>query len=188
MISRDAREAAYLINRLDRLRRAGDQPLLNPVQWEAIRYLARANRFSRTPAALADYLGSTRGTVSQTLIALEQKGYVARRPSERDGRSLALELTPSGVTASRNDPLLRLARDIDAATASRPAALREALHATLKAAIDRNEGRAFGACRTCVHFRRAQSGKWPYHCALLNEPLSESDSNAICAEQEPAPA
>ena len=188
MTWRDALEAAYLINRLDRLARAGDRPVLNAVQWEAIRYLARANRFSRTPAALADYLGCTRGTVSQTLIALEQKGYVMRKPSVRDGRSLALLLTPSGTAASKSDPLLKLADDIDHATDSRPEALRDVLRATLKAAIDRNKGRAFGACHTCVHFRRGQSPKWPYHCALLDEPLSQADSRAICVEQEPAPA
>ncbi len=79
MQSKLAIEAAQLIERLDRLVRSGESGHgLNPAQWEALRYLARANRFSRNPAALADYLGSTRGTVSQTLIALEQKGHVAR--------------------------------------------------------------------------------------------------------------
>ena len=46
-------------------------------------FIARANRFSRTPAALADYAGSTRGTISQTLIALEQKGLVRQAFASR---------------------------------------------------------------------------------------------------------
>ncbi len=71
---------------------------LGPAQWEALRFVARANRllatFSRTPAALAGSIsGSTRGTVSQVLIALEQKGHLTREPSERDRRSVVLELT-----------------------------------------------------------------------------------------------
>jgi DNA-binding MarR family transcriptional regulator len=77
-----ALEAAYLIDRLDRLTRSGGSIAeLNPAQWEALRYLSRANRFSRTPAALAGYVGSTRGTISQTLIALEQKGLASRQSS-----------------------------------------------------------------------------------------------------------
>ena len=50
---------AALIERIGRLlstdAHAGG---LLPVQWEALRY--RANRFSRTPAALTAYLGLTR--------------------------------------------------------------------------------------------------------------------------------
>ena len=47
-------ESTRLINRLERIARAGaGAGALNPAQWEALRYLGRANRFSRTPAALA---------------------------------------------------------------------------------------------------------------------------------------
>lgn len=74
MLPNAALEAAHLIDRLDRLARNGEvSGDLNPAQWEALRFVSRANRFSRTPAALAEYLGSTRGTVSQTLIALEKR-------------------------------------------------------------------------------------------------------------------
>ncbi|MEE8171570.1 MAG: MarR family transcriptional regulator, partial [Alphaproteobacteria bacterium] len=51
---------------------------LSPAQWEALRFIARANRYSSNPTALAKFLGSTKGTVSQTLISLEKKGYVQR--------------------------------------------------------------------------------------------------------------
>src|SRR5262249_11418773 len=37
-----------------------------PAQWTALRYFARANRFSRTPSAFAEFHGTTRGTASQT--------------------------------------------------------------------------------------------------------------------------
>ncbi|MCC6205883.1 MAG: MarR family transcriptional regulator, partial [Hyphomicrobiales bacterium] len=100
VVSESALEAARLIDRIERLVRSGVTVHgLNPAQWEALRYLARANRFSRTPAGLAAYLGSTRGTVSQTLIALEQKGFVARQASDRDRRSIDLSLTAKGLEA-----------------------------------------------------------------------------------------
>ena len=95
--STDALEAARLVDRLERLARLDATPdPLNAAQWEALRYLARANRYSRTPAAVADYLASTRGTVSRTLAALEDKGYLQREDNPRDGRSVDFALTARG--------------------------------------------------------------------------------------------
>lgn len=184
-------EAAYLIDRLDRLTRSGASiEGLNPAQWEALRFLARANRFSRTPAALADYLGSTRGTVSQTLIALEQKGFVGRTQSARDKRSIDLELTPQGQTALKDDPLLALARDLAASAGGDIDRLVETLRTVLHRAVARNDGKAFGACHTCRQFQRdtGASSRAPHRCGLLDEPLSDADSRAICVEQELAGA
>lgn len=189
--SSKALEAARLIDRLDRLARLGEHDNgLNPAQWEALRYLARANRFSRTPAALADYLASTRGTVSRTLVSLEGKGFVSRDPSARDGRSVALALTSRGEQLLKRDPLFALAQDLEQAAGTGVDDLLDGLQRTLRRVIARNEGRAFGACAACRHFRRGAhpSSRQPHHCALLDEPLSDADSAAICVEQEPAAA
>lgn len=190
MIPSAAIESAHLIGRLDRLMRSGVAVEgLNPAQWEALRYLARANRFSRTPAGLADYLGSTRGTVSQTLIALEQKGFAVRMASERDRRSTELALTRRGVAALKRDPLLLLAEDIAASSGvGGSEELLAALQAVLRNTVRRNNGRPFGVCHSCRHFRKAarDSAASPHHCALLDEPLSDADSHGICIEQESA--
>jgi DNA-binding MarR family transcriptional regulator len=189
--SPEALEAAHLIDRLERLARADEQVgNLNPAQWEALRYLARANRFSRTPAALADYLASTRGTVSRTLASLEAKGYVSRGPNARDGRSVSFVLSAEAERVLKGDPLRALAEDIARAAGGEIPAIRDALRRTLQVAIARNQGRAFGICRTCRHFRAQvrPSTSTPHHCALLDEPLSEGDSLAICAEQDAAAA
>ena len=181
-----ALRAAHLVERLGRLLRAGDHATaLNPAQAEALRYLARANRFSRTPASLADYLGSTRGTVSQTLLALEAKGLVERQANVRDGRSIHLAVTPAGMGFLSADPVRALAAAIEAAGAG--ACLADDLEASLRAAVAERGGRAFGACHTCRHFRRDQRpGAFPHHCALLDEALSEADATLICAEQAAA--
>lgn len=180
-------EAAYLIDRLDRLARGGEAAGdLNPAQWEALRFLARANRFSRTPAALAEYLGSTRGTVSQTLIALEQKGYLKREQSKVDRRSVALHLTSLGERILESDPILALSADLAAAGPHRLSQLVDVLQGALRALVARSGGRAFGICRTCRHFRKGRSGaRAPHRCSLLKEALSDDDSRAICIEQQP---
>jgi DNA-binding MarR family transcriptional regulator len=168
-------------------RSGGNIAELNPAQWEALRYLSRANRFSRTPAALAGYVGS-RGTISQTLIALEQKGLASRQSSRRDGRSVELALTRRGEAVLTGDPLRRLADDITAATGGDAGELLATLQGILSATIARNDGRAFGVCRTCRHFRRnAKPGSAsPHHCSLLDEALSGYDGGAICQEHEAA--
>ncbi len=182
-----ALQAAHLIERLGRVLRAGDHATgLNPVQAEALRYLGRANRFSRTPAALADFLGSTRGTVSQTLLALEAKRLIRRQANARDGRSVTLALTKAGTEYLKSDPVRTLAASIDASGAD--ARLAEYLGATLREAIVQRGGRTFGACNTCRHLRRDQSrGAAPHYCALLQEPLSDIDVSSICAEQQDGP-
>lgn len=181
-----ALHAARLINRLDRLVRATDhRGGLNPAQRDALRYLGLANRFSRSPAALAEYLGATRGTVSQTLIALEAKGYVTREPHRRDRRAVALGLTAAGRAALNDDGgVALLAEAVAAGAGAEAGTLARLLEATLAAAIAQNAGRAFGVCRTCRHFRaEAHPGTArPHHCALLDAPLAEADARAICVE------
>lgn len=58
--------------------------------WMALRFLARANRFSRTPSALAKFIGVTRATVSQMVKELEGRGYLERRRSPQDKRSVTI--------------------------------------------------------------------------------------------------
>ena len=188
MISSEALEAARLIDRLERLARAVEQVgRLNPAQWDALRYLARANRFSRTPATLADYLASTRGTVSRTLASLESKGFIGRTPSRRDGRSVDFAVTATGTKALKRDPLFALAEEIERAAGGEIGGLLHALRKVLRQAIAHNNGRAFGECFSCRHFRAGShpATRTPHHCALLDERLSDQDSKFICVEHEP---
>ena len=104
---------------------------LKPAQWEALRYLARANRFSRTPGALASYLGSTKGTVSQTLMALERGGLVVKGTNPGDGRSVRVDLTPEALDRLTDDPIELL----DRAVVALPAAIRAELDQGLRALI-----------------------------------------------------
>ncbi len=83
-----------LLDRTSRLLQAGHRTGdLNPPQVAALAYLSRANRFSRSPSQVADYLSATRGTVSQTLHALEGKGLIVPVRSDQDRRSLRYDLT-----------------------------------------------------------------------------------------------
>lgn len=171
-----------LISRLARLD-AGESwaAELNPAQRAALDYLSRANRFSRSPSHVAAYLGSTRGTVSQTLKALAQKGYVEEERCDTDKRVIRFALTARGAEATA------LPRALADAAAALPPADRTALQAALEQILGRmiaqNGGQPFGLCRACKHFAPDGPGGF---CRLLAEPLSPEDTRKICHEQVPA--
>jgi hypothetical protein len=65
-----------LVERLARLSAADNwAEALNPPQRAALSYLSRANRLSRCPSHVADYMAVTRGTASQTLKSLVREKY-----------------------------------------------------------------------------------------------------------------
>ena len=83
---------------------------LKPTQWEALRYLGRANKFSRSPSAVTAYLGMTKGTVSQTLAALERKGLIEKSSDPADKRNIHINLTSAGDELLEEDPVRQFAR------------------------------------------------------------------------------
>lgn len=167
-----------LLERLARLAAAEEwTDDLNPAQIAALRYLDRANRFSRSPYQVAEYLSATRGTVSQTLRALARKGLVEEHASAEDRRRIAYDVTAKGRAALGGGGPLSGA--IDALPAPQAADLEEALTGLLRDAIARSGGRPFGVCRTCRHHIDRSGGRF---CALLEVALSGEDAERICYE------
>ena len=70
----------------------------------ALRYFSRANRFSRTVSAFAEFHATTRGTASQTVKGLIKQGYLARIPSDTDGRSARVNMTDNAKAILARDP------------------------------------------------------------------------------------
>ena len=168
-----------LITRLARLNAAETwNDDLNPVQVAAISYLARANRFSRRPSFVAEYLGTTRGTMSKTLRSLERKGYVSEIRSITDKRSISYDLTPDGEKIAARSNILDLA--LSSMPEQQKMQLENALSAALLTLVNNNNGRAFGVCKTCLYHQHL-NGK-PY-CNLLKQPLEFEDAEKICNEQ-----
>ena len=97
------------IARLARLMRAAEHEIgLNPAQWEALRFLANCNSRSNSPIALTRYLGATKGTISQTIITLVNKGLVEKKIRKGERRSVALTVTGEGHELLAEDPWLRV--------------------------------------------------------------------------------
>lgn len=157
---------------------------LQPVHFQVLNYLSRANKFSNTPAAVANYLGMTRGTVSQSLIILEKKGYIEKTPDANDKRVVHLRLLPEGeaiLKQARPSDLFHSATDI--LKTSDPMSpdvnvFQQALTALQKA----NQSQSFGVCKTCRNF---SSRDGDFFCELTQQKLSSEDSEQICQEHKP---
>jgi DNA-binding MarR family transcriptional regulator len=168
------------LERLARLMRAGEHGGgLNPAQWEALRYLSRANRFSNSPVALARFLGSTKGTVSQTIKALHRKGYILKAAREGEKRSIALSLTDTGREMLGIDPLAEFSKSIDGLRGKTARRLDKGLSELLAMELARTKQPGFGVCAACRNFRGESGG---YHCAFFAAALSDDDAGMICAE------
>lgn len=183
-------DIAHSLERLGRIMRAAEHDGgLNPAQWEGLRYLGRANRFSNSPGALTRYLGSTKGTVSQTLNALERKGFIAK--SNRPGvkRSIILNITAKGEKALARDPwhgLAKIAEELGGKTRRR---LGKGLHEVLAGALRSGGYRRFGSCPECRFFRekgRQNDPSGPHLCMFFDAPLAPPELRQICVAFEPA--
>jgi DNA-binding MarR family transcriptional regulator len=155
---------------------------LKLVQLEALIYLGRANRYSDNPAALTDYLCVTKGSVSQTLKALEARELLVKNDDPRDKRVVRCALTEAGqaiVDLAHPSPLVRLLGPSDASAAT------TALQALVQSLQRANGHRSFGVCHSCRFFETADAG---YLCGLTHEPLAPAESLRICREHEPPPA
>lgn len=162
---------------------------LTPAQWAALRFFARANRFSRTVSGFAEFHATTRGTASQTIKRLVDSGHVKRHPSETDGRSIRLDLTPKGRDALAHDPL----EDLVDAVGNLAPGIRAELVRTLRRVLShvaRARGtRLFGTCPTCAYLR-CDAGSiedgFPILCDLFQQPLDRAGLDQLCANFEPA--
>ena len=187
-----ARETAELLLLVGRLVQADSYDgELSPAQWMALRFFARANSFSRTPSAFAEFQATTRGTASQAIKALEAGGYLVRRRSQADGRSVTLRLTDKGHEVIARDPFEILVRAVDSLDAQEQAAMRDALHQVLNTIAASGAHRHFGVCRDCAHLSgemnadsRGSRRSIP-ECLLFGAPIEPDDAVLLCVHFQP---
>lgn len=174
-----------LIDRISTLMRSEERKKytalgLQPIHGQILDYLAHCNGMSDTPAAVSEFLGLTKGTVSQSLQVLERKGYIEKKPNELDRRILHLSLSETGarvLTEMQACDIYPIAEQ--AIPADQFDALNRALLSTLSALQKANNLKSFGVCYTCYHFSEVDHH---YHCELTQQPLSQHDAVKVCRE------
>ncbi len=144
------------------------------VHVEIIQYLSICNRYSDTTQALSEYLGQTKGSISQSLGFLEKEGYLKRHQDKKDKRVFHLTLTSKGIAVSdRLNQALNL-QGIEK--------LDEALNSVLATLQKKNGLQSFGLCKTCQY--NINQGKGTFQCGLTKEQLTLEDIEKICREHK----
>lgn len=182
------RRELALLERISNLLRAETRAAaqargLQPVHVDILDYVDQCNRWSDTPAGVTGYLGLTKGTVSQSIMRLEERGLLVREADPEDGRVWHLRLTGEGrrvLRAIRESPFEALLDEEELEGGD----LGDRLEALLAALQRANGGRSFGVCRTCRYFETPSASS--ARCGLLGVPLTKSDSTKICREHEAA--
>ena len=135
-------------------------------------------------------MGSTKGTISQTLMALERKGLITKEKNEQDPRKIHLHLTKEAQNRLQQQAGKDgLSTSLQTLSKSQQQQLQQTLEQLLRAELTRRGHAAFGMCKTCRHFNAHHDRKnstAPHLCELLNVPLSDKDKEQICAEHAPA--
>lgn len=183
----EKKESHDLIERLCNLVRADVRTICNeygmrPVQLEALGFLTQCNRYSDTPQAVAEYLGLTKGTVSQTLKVLEKKGLLRKYSDAGDKRLVHLKPTASGRRlVKRAVPAPALMLGIEKLSNSEREVTVESLKVLLHSVQQANDLKTFAPCNTCRFNQKREGG---FFCELTQEPLAAQDIVLLCREHQ----
>jgi DNA-binding MarR family transcriptional regulator len=167
---------------------AGDRGL-TPTQGQVLALL-RANPRGMRLGVLAEQLGVTAATTSDSVTALQRKGLVAKEPTAGDGRGVAVVLTPTGsreaaAAAARPDFLLEAVGELS--TAEQATFLR-ALVAMIRTLQENGRIPVARMCVSCRFFRPFQHDNpaRPHHCAFVDAPFGDGELRLDCPDHQSA--
>jgi DNA-binding MarR family transcriptional regulator len=164
---------------------------LTPTQGQALALL-RANPGGLRLGALAQQLGVTAATASDSVAALHRKGLVAKAPLAGDGRAVVVRLTPAGsreaaVAAAWPDFLLEA---VDQLSTAEQAAFLRALVTMIRTLQTRGRIPVARMCVSCRFFQpfRHPDPRLPHHCAFVDAPFGDGELRLDCPDHIAAPA
>lgn len=158
------------------MRKAANAEGMQLVQVEILQYLAMCNRYSNTAQALSEYLGQTKGSISQSLKCLEEQNLVERKPCTEDGRIVRLYLTAKSKKVMK---CIEKWFILDINDDEKIIAAFKSILITLQRQKDQ---KGFGQCRSCRF--NVDNGDGSFLCGLTGEPLKKSETTLICREHE----
>ena len=185
-----ARESIELLEQVARiLWFEGTKHGLRDREWMALRFLSRANRFSRTPSALASYVGTTRGTASFIIGELERLGYLERKRSAQDKRSVMLSVTQQGKKFLLRDPVNVLVEAIAVLEDEAKVSFRDALRHVLDQSDAAEQRHHTDVCKRCIFLREDRTTTdnrttAEFSCRLFRAPIAEAEIDLLCTSFE----
>ena len=164
---------------------------LTPTQGQVLALL-RANPDGLRVRALAEQLGVTAATASDSVTALHRKGLVTKEATTGDGRGLVVLLTPTGIgeaaaAATWPDFLLEAVGELSAAE---QATFLRALVAMIRTLQQKGRIPVARMCVSCRFFRPFQHDHpaRPHHCAFVDASFGDGELRLDCPDFQTAPA
>lgn len=183
---------AELIAHLARISFADGNCLgMTSAQWSTLRYFSRASRFSRTLSDFADYHATSRGSASQIVKGLFEKGLIVRSASQQDKRSSRIDLTEKGRDACTHDPFEKLVRAIASLPERNQNALTVMLEDVLVNIAPDAMRQTLGSCAKCEFLKERLENRSTdpnYFCTRAGADLLSSDLQDICMKYRPRSA
>jgi len=166
------------------LRRAAEAKGLSAVQSLVLGRLA--GRGPCSVGELADHLGVSAPTVSDSVAALVRKRLARKKPVASDARRVLVEATALGARRGREQSLWPdvFAAAVRAMSHEEKIVLLGLLLRLVTELVAAGVVREARMCPTCVHFRPAvhPSIDRPHHCALVDLPLSAEHLRVDCPD------
>jgi DNA-binding MarR family transcriptional regulator len=163
---------------------------LTPTQGQVLALL-RASPDGLRLGVLAEQLGVTEPTASDSVAALHRKGLVVKAPLAADGRAVVVRLSPAGVreaaaAAAWPDFLLEA---VDELSAAEQAAFLRGLVTMIRTLQIRGRIPVARMCVSCRFFRpyRHHDASRPHHCAFVDAPFGDGELRLDCPDHAAAP-
>ncbi|MCI5109757.1 MAG: MarR family winged helix-turn-helix transcriptional regulator [Marivita sp.] len=162
---------------------------LNPTQGEVLQHISRR---SARLGELAEQLGVSQASLSDTVSSLEARGLARRRPDPDDGRARRIESTADGqrAVAELSMAPVELERAIEHLGEEERGAFARALVRIIRMLQEADAIPVQRMCVTCRHFRpfaHADVAR-PHHCAFVDAAFGDARLRLDCDDHEAAPA
>ena len=163
---------------------------LNPTQLAILALLEGRGQHEFGVKDIAAHLGVSQPTATDSINALERKGYLAKTPGQIDRRAVRLALTPEGIAnlhaVETGDGLARQA--IDALDADEQQDLLLALVKMIRHLQETDAIPVQRMCVTCRYFApfaHADSAQ-PHHCNFVDASFGQRELRIDCRDHDQA--
>ncbi len=170
-------------------RRRGETGL-TPTQAEIVAVLHGAGRGLRL-SELAEALGVTRATASDSLSALHAKGLVRKEREPADARALTVTLTDEGRREAARDPAWPdlFLEAVGALSAEEQGVFLRGIAAMIRSLQEQGRIPVARMCHTCTFFRPHvhDDPQRPHHCAFVDAPFGDRQLRLDCVDHRRCP-
>ncbi|WP_246721914.1 MarR family winged helix-turn-helix transcriptional regulator [Methylosinus sp. H3A] len=164
---------------------------LTPTQLHALTFIAGRGDVGMRLRAVAEHLGVTQPTATDSIAALARKGLVVKLPDSEDKRAVAIRVTPAGCDVVRAIGLAMTSaeRALETLTPPEQQTLLELVIKTIRALQQAKAIPPQRLCVTCRYFRpyAHEDAELPHHCALVDAAFGGRHLRLDCPEHDAAP-